>query len=135
MGAQEFSQVAFGKTARDAFYTARENAAYEHGHGGYTGSLAEKSAFVEITIPPRADLKALIEAAWEVSWDESTPIVPANLTQHQNLILRLSRALEDKWGPAVCVKFGPTHQKELRATHGLKGKKGAFYLFTGIASS
>ncbi len=49
MGATEFSTTAKGRTAHDAFQAAREEAAYWHGHGGYTGSVAEKHDFVLIT--------------------------------------------------------------------------------------
>ena len=55
MGAQEFFQRAKGKTAKDAFLMARDQAAYEHGHGGYTGTLAEKSGFIEIPVPDGKD--------------------------------------------------------------------------------
>ena len=45
MGAAEFCTRAHGKTAKEAFASAVEIARYEVGHGGYTGSIAEKSDF------------------------------------------------------------------------------------------
>ena len=42
MGACNFTTYEFGKDSKDAFKTAREEALYMHGHGGYTGTLAEK---------------------------------------------------------------------------------------------
>jgi hypothetical protein len=42
MGACDFYEVAQGKTAREAFQRAVEDAQYESGHGGYTGTIAEK---------------------------------------------------------------------------------------------
>lgn len=41
MGASEFMTTAKGRTAEEAFRAAREEALYEHGHGGYTGSVGE----------------------------------------------------------------------------------------------
>ena len=43
MGAVTFEVLAFGKTADDAFRNAVEDAKDMHGHGGYTGTIAEKS--------------------------------------------------------------------------------------------
>ena len=48
MGASQFITVAKGRTAEDAFRAAREEALYEDGHGGYTGTIAEKRGFVMI---------------------------------------------------------------------------------------
>lgn len=57
MGANQFEQVGRGKTAKEAFSAAREQAQWEHGHGGYSGTLAEKDSFgVKLTKP--RDLKA-----------------------------------------------------------------------------
>ena len=51
MGAQDFTATAKGKTAKEAFSVAVEDAAYENGHGGYTGTIAEKRSF-KIETPP-----------------------------------------------------------------------------------
>lgn len=53
MGACDFAAAAHGKTAREAFARAVERAQWEHGHGGYTGTVAEKHDFVEFQLPPR----------------------------------------------------------------------------------
>ena len=45
MGATTFSTYGLGKTAGDAFYAAQDRARYEYGHGGYTGTIAEKSGY------------------------------------------------------------------------------------------
>lgn len=84
MGACTFSTVASGKTAEEAFRAARERAQYEHGHGGYTGTIAEKSQFTVINCPdgtnPSAYASALI--------DDGDP------------------RIDDKWGPAGCIDLG-----------------------------
>lgn len=51
MGATTFSTFALGKNAREAFRQAQEHARYEYGHGGYTGTIAEKPGFVLFEIP------------------------------------------------------------------------------------
>lgn len=55
MGADPFFTVAFGKDAREAFLAAREYALWESGHGGYTGTIAEKPGFVLFARPAVPD--------------------------------------------------------------------------------
>jgi hypothetical protein len=45
MGASTFEVYQQGADAQEAFTKAREQAAFEHGHSGYTGTLAEKYDF------------------------------------------------------------------------------------------
>jgi len=42
MGAEVFYNRVKGTSASKAFNEERENACYEYGHGGYTGTIAEK---------------------------------------------------------------------------------------------
>lgn len=51
MGACGFGDTAAGRDAQDAFNTAVRDAQYENGHGGYSGTIAEKSSFTLITLP------------------------------------------------------------------------------------
>lgn len=85
MGANTFEMESRGKTAKEAFEAARERALYDHGHAGYTGTLAEKHEFAVIAVPegqdPREFARSLIDT------DD----------------VRVS----DKWGPAGCVKLSP----------------------------
>lgn len=60
MGACDFTQVAFGKTASEAFDRAHNQATYMHGHGGYSGTLAEKHGFVEFALPPRVSAEKFL---------------------------------------------------------------------------
>jgi hypothetical protein len=59
MGACDFQSIAVGKTAQEAFRAAVEEAAYEHGHGGYTGTIAEKQDFVMIPFDKALGLETL----------------------------------------------------------------------------
>jgi len=45
MGACDFYDVVEGKTAQEAFQKAVEEARYESGQGGYTGTIAEKGGY------------------------------------------------------------------------------------------
>ena len=45
MGAEVFYNSIKGTDANKAFIAAHEDACYEHGHGGYSGTLAEKNNF------------------------------------------------------------------------------------------
>ena len=85
MGADQFHNRISAKTAREAFTSLVEEARYEHGHGGYTGTIAEKNDFKMVSVPAgRAPLDFIDEAMDDDQgfWD-------------------------DKYGPAACVDAGP----------------------------
>jgi hypothetical protein len=84
MGACTFYDGARGVSARDAFDTAVSNAKYNHGHAGYTGTIAEKHSFVMIDLPEGEDPE---EYADQLLDDGDSRI-------------------DDKWGPAGCIKTG-----------------------------
>jgi hypothetical protein len=90
MGACNFSQYEavrkgeHGPDAKTCFRRAVESAQWEHGHGGYTGTLAEKHGFVMIE-PPVRNLKAAYKRAHELVMDDR---------------------VSDKWGPAGCIRVG-----------------------------
>jgi hypothetical protein len=81
MGAEEFYTEAGGHSAKAAFAAAQEDARYEYGHGGYTGSIAEKSSF-RLVEPNMAE-------------------TPAECIERH---IR-AETFDDKWGPAGCVKL------------------------------
>lgn len=109
MGASEFIDFQTGKTMKDAFLEAVEIAAYNYGHAGYTGTIAEKNSVVDIPIP--ADFEP----------DEE----PMKRAEHwaYKIINEEDRRIDDKWGPAggalVCKQD--------------KGRN--LYVFFGTASS
>lgn len=111
MGADNFYTTAFGKTAHDAFITAINDARYENGHGGYTGTIAEKSSFIQVQVPKGKRVKNFL--------DEQIK----------------SERFDDKWGPAGCVDI-TTLQKKVykeRKQTWPRGKK--YFAFFGYASS
>lgn len=86
MGATTFQTVSHGKTAKEAFNKAVERARYEHGHGGYSGTIAEKRNFTMIPLKEGADPNQEIERLI----DEADP------------------RIDDKHGPAGCFDLGPS---------------------------
>lgn len=85
MGASQFFVESKGISARAAFNAAVEEAQYENGHGGYTGTIAEKSAFHIFSLPEGQDAQEYAEKLIE----EEHPKV------------------NDKWGPAGCICIRP----------------------------
>ena len=74
MGATNFMTTAKGKSLDDAFRVATDQARFEYGHGGYTGTIAEKETVMEVRtmrVPPGTRKKTYLQAvhiaeAW--SW-------------------------------------------------------------------
>lgn len=85
MGANTFGTVSKGKDAREAFAAAVREARFEHGHGGYTGTVAEKDGFFMIS-PVAMEQQAAFDLANKLM-DDGDP------------------RIDDKWGPAGCIKL------------------------------
>ena len=87
MGAAQFSVFRKASTPLTAddpwsqadaiFQRAVDDARHEHGHGGYTGTIAEKDSFVQADVAvSRAEARGLMEELWD------------------------NEDYTDKWGPA-----------------------------------
>ena len=89
MGAQTFTDLMHGTDAKESFRQAVATASYESGSGGYTGTIAEKSAFVHVSREP----------LW---LDEAERLA-------ERLIDQNDARISDKWGPAgaipVCMPY------------------------------
>ena len=81
MGAVRFGIQARGETAKKAFENAKEQAQYERGYDGYTGTIAEKHNYKKISVPKGKD-----------------PIDYANKLLNED-----DERIANKWGPAGCV--------------------------------
>lgn len=84
MGATTFETLARGKDAREAFTSACQAARHEYGHGGYTGTIAEKHSYVMVATG--LERGPAIELA-------------------RKLMDAGDRRINDKWGPAGCIKL------------------------------
>lgn len=82
MGAAEFSCSAKGKTAEEAFDNAVSDAQYESGHGGYTGTIADKDEFT--LVRPHQD-----------------ETISECIARHEE-----DDTFGDRWGPAGCIEIG-----------------------------
>ncbi len=143
MGASQFTAIALGKSPHDAFDKARNEALYWHGHGGYTGTIAEKPGF---KFAGKVD-------SWH--WDKlhdyferevarkvgvvmsrgerlSGKLAPARL---RPTIERFAEAYDDKWGPAICFQITGTKALEIKKGQGRDGSHDKVYIFVGWASS
>jgi hypothetical protein len=85
MGAEFFTHKSNGKTAQEAFEAAVKKAQYDHGHRGYSGTIAEKSSFTMIKLPEGIE-----------------PGDYADLLNSKN-----DPRIDDKWGPAGCFEIKP----------------------------
>lgn len=96
MGATNFtSTVRVSKATSDeeAFNTARSYASHDSGHGGYTGTIAEKNSFVMIH---RARSEASAHRmAEQIIQSFGQPVYRKELTD----------LVEDKWGPAGAIRY------------------------------
>ena len=82
MGATTFREVSRGETAEKAFFSAVQDAQYMHGHGGYTGTIAEKSSYTMATEKSLSSQEAYCLA--------------------DSLI---DTTYSNKWGPAGCIQI------------------------------
>ncbi len=111
MGSCQFFTKKIGqyRNARDAFLEAREEAQYEFGHGGYTGTIAEKNDFKMVPVPTtKTDPTKFAQECFDNSngfWD-------------------------DKWAPAGCVEVTGSWLTKMRGERykGVRNFK-VFYFF------
>ena len=86
MGASEFYNIYTAKSAKEAFHLLVDKALYEYGHGGYTGTIAEKNTFKP--------------ASSEVFPDKDSAYAFATSKMEDD-----NHWCSDKWGPAAYVTF------------------------------
>lgn len=83
VGANTFETYSDGADVHAAFRNAVDEAGWEHGRGGYTGTIAEKSDFVVITRE-------------SMSYDDAARLAG-------DLLDRNDPRVVDKWGPAGAI--------------------------------
>lgn len=96
MGATNFSthvRVAKTVSTEDAFRDTREGAQFEYGHGGYTGSMAEKNSLTVLATVATKEQADLIE--YGIMHADPLPIYSEQAVE----------SLTDKWGPANAVRY------------------------------
>lgn len=91
MGAEQFVEFGRGKNMQEAFEKVHEQALYEYGHGGYSGSIAEKGSVRAINMPvpqPMIDARDgdIIQAAEDFAY---------------YCMDNEDKWWDDKWGPSA----------------------------------
>jgi hypothetical protein len=94
VGAEQFMVIGEGADASEAFAKARDDALYEYGHSGYTGTIAEKPGFVTL------EAEALNGAADDMIHAYVSAAMSGRSLLPDDGMERLSAAVDDKWGPA-----------------------------------
>ena len=112
MGATPFMDCVRDVTdVQTAYSTAVEQALWEHGHGGYTGTIAEKSGFIEFKMPDGITAEQVIDAIENPKitkslngyehYEPSEELIQIFGSDANNVY----RTYDDKWGPAVALKW------------------------------
>lgn len=96
MGATTFTVTKTGNysSAAEAFNKAIKDAQYEHGHGGYTGTIAEKRSF------------RMAKFNGELTKENINTIIQNGLAGNGDF--------NDKYGPAGCIEL-VVNKKDIRS--------------------
>ena len=133
MGACDFVQLGFcdkKEQPRDAFAFAVSEAQYESGHGGYSGTIAEKGSFVGIPMGDDDMELGLRHVIDKVSFAVNYCDEP----DADAWVKRTAVKVDDKWGPAGCVELrGKALEEALKRCR--KTLECRAFVFFGLASS
>jgi len=94
MGATTFHTVAQGATCADAYDNAVRDALHWHGHGGYSGTIAEKSGF----------------DVWIIPIDALTDVMPEGMNRTPNVLERISVACD--WYLDRCYEWNGAQKRD-----------------------
>lgn len=146
MGAAQFTEVSHGASAAEAFNRAKEAAYWEHGHGGYTGTIAEKPGFVTIKNHFAAGGVSAEKLAEKIASADmhvnSTFGGREGQAAYLSLVKKYGRQVAneivevytDKWGPCVAIPVTGKMEADYRKANDLVGKQTQVWLFCGWAS-
>lgn len=92
MGAEFFIRRGTGHSAETVFKELKSQAQYDHGHSGYTGTIAEKDSFIMLESP-------VIKAAYNTvgDWIGVSAYIEDEYWNDDKI--------RDKWGPAGCIQL------------------------------
>jgi hypothetical protein len=96
MGASTFYNQTTGTNARELFNNEVEEARYENGNGGYTGTIAEKSDYTMSVKPDEIPAHVWIDMVEDFDEGDTDQEYYSKLRQD-------FRTYDDKWGDALCV--------------------------------
>ena len=131
MGADQFSSIGIARTPEVAFNQAHDQATWEYGHGGYSGTIAEKGSYVLLGKLGSRYYDNVEDYFHELLYGDEKKI-PAGI---RDVIRRGAGIFNDKWGPAVCFEVVGTKAVAIKKRYGRGGTMDKVWLFTGYASS
>lgn len=102
MGSSTYVVTGRGKDVNDAFRSAIEQARWQEGHSGYSGTIAEKSDVVLFEVPKgmtpgQVAQWSLDSEPYRLSDEVPTPFRP--------FISSVVRRVDDKYGPSGAVRL------------------------------
>jgi hypothetical protein len=145
MGGANFRNILVGKDLAKEYARAVDQAAWEYGHGGYTGTIAEKCAFVNLgSLPPRLTVDRLEELIWkQTDWRfevEGRKLLGLRPPAHpvpeawRAFVEKAADIYDDKWGPALVVEVTGTAASKIKAQRGRAGTRDRVWVAMGMAS-
>jgi len=135
MGATDFYSEAHGGNVKEAFYRAVDQAAYDYGHSGYTGTIAEKNEYTVFDLPEGLrveDLEGFFSLPGASKFADET-LKAVKLMDERTLSV-MGSVYEDKWGPCVAIRVTGDDEKAYRERCKVKGDV-EVWAFMGVASS
>jgi hypothetical protein len=97
MGAQSFYNRVKSTNASVSFSEEVEQACYDYGNDGYTGTIAEKDSYTESSKPSQIGADEWIDLL--EGFDDSN-----RGQEHFRELRRDATIYHDKWGDALCIK-------------------------------
>lgn len=146
MGGTTFLTFQRGDDPHTAYVQAVADAQWMHGHGGYSGTIAEKQGYVLVGLPTgftAASLFATLQDYWledddligrvDDRWSRKAKRATEKLRKAvgRREADRMFGVFDDKWGPALAVEVRPRTAEAKRA--GGTGKR--VFAFMGWAST
>jgi hypothetical protein len=124
MGATTFEVYSTGRDPDSAFREARDQALYDFGHAGYTGSIAEKGSFRMVKIPAgvRCTPKKFLELLHDVEDFQSLAYLRSDLQwaknaadkrRRESLIKKEERRQASFWRKNIALKATLEHAEEI----------------------
>jgi hypothetical protein len=97
MGAEVFYSTSKAKKPNEAFKECKEDAYWEHGHGGYTGTIAEKSGYSMSRKPKEIPANTWIDMVEDFDEEDTDQ-------EHYSALKHDFNIYDDKWGDALCIE-------------------------------
>lgn len=131
MGATSFAVTVVARTPGDAYDKAVKDALHWHGHGGYTGTIAEKDGYKLAGKVNTFHVDKLEEYFQVFQYERRKGQIAKSI---RPVIEKFAPIYDDKWGPAVCFEITGTRAIELKKATGRANTMDKAWIFLGMAS-